>query len=159
MTDIRLAVTAADIAAAQGLFREYAGTLDVDLGYQGFEREVAALPGDYAPPRGALLLAGPADAPIGCVALRPLDWPHSAELKRLYVAPAGRGQGLGVRLAEAALALAETIGYERICLDTLPSMATAQRLYEALGFRDVPPYRFSPVAGTRYMERSLGRAR
>jgi len=159
MSEIRPATTAAEIAAVQALFHEYAGTLDVDLGYQGFANEVAALPGDYAPPRGALLLAGDAAAPLGCVALRPLDWPHAAELKRLYVAPAGRGRGLGVRLTKAALAIATSIGYERICLDTLPSMAAAQRLYESLGFRDVAPYRFSPVPGTRYMERSLGRAR
>lgn len=159
MTDIRRAVTPADIAAVQRLFLEYAGTLDVHLGYQGFDAEVATLPGDYAPPRGALLLAVDGDDRVGCVALRPLAWPEAAELKRLYVAPAGRGQGLGLRLAEAALQAAQAIGYQRICLDTLPSMSAAQRLYESLGFRDVAPYRYSPVAGTRYMERALTRER
>lgn len=139
----------------RALFLEYAGSLDVHLGYQGFDAEVATLPGDYAPPRGALLLAVEDGASVGCVALRPLTWPEAAELKRLYVAPAGRGRGVGERLTRAALDAAAAIGYRRICLDTLPSMVGAQRLYEALGFRDVEPYRYSPVAGTRYMELRL----
>lgn len=142
--------------AVRRLFADYAASLDVDLAYQGFTSELEGLPGDYAPPRGALFLAlGASDAALGCVALRPLEWPRAAELKRLYVTPAGRGSGLGLALSLQAVDAAREAGYERIRLDTLPSMAAAQRMYERMGFVDIAPYRFSPVAGTRYMEKVL----
>ena len=144
--------SAAEVEAVATLFREYAASLGVDLGFQGFAEEVAGLPGHYAPPRGVLLLALDGDAALGCAGLRPLHWPDVAELKRLYVRPQGRGHGLGMKLSQAILTLARDIGYRRVRLDTLPTMRTAQQLYEALGFRDIPPYRFNPVAGTRYME-------
>jgi len=149
----------AELEAARELFREYAASLDLDLEFQGFAAELASLPGEYAPPRGALLLAVEGDVVLGCVGLRPLEWPMTAELKRLYVRPGGRGRGLGVALSLAALKLAQEAGYGRVRLDTLPSMAWAQRLYEDLGFRDIGAYRFNPVADARYMELDLGAER
>jgi ribosomal protein S18 acetylase RimI-like enzyme len=157
--EIRRVSSAGDVAAARSLFRQYAASLDVDLGFQGFAAELAGLPGDYAPPRGALLLAWAGPSAVGCVALRPLEWPDVAELKRLYVLAQGRGHGLGARLSIEAMTLAGRAGYRRLRLDTLPTMRHAQRLYEGLGFREIEPYRFNPVPGTRYMECTLERAR
>jgi ribosomal protein S18 acetylase RimI-like enzyme len=142
---------AADLDAVRSLFREYAASLDFDLCFQGFDAELAGLPGDYAPPAGTLLLGFVSDSPVGCVGLRPLGT-GIAELKRLYVRPAGRGRGLGRRLIEDALKRAATAGYERVRLDTVPSMADAIRLYRSLGFRDIPPYRDNPIAGAAYLE-------
>jgi ribosomal protein S18 acetylase RimI-like enzyme len=124
----------------------------VDLGFQDFAQELASLPGTYAPPAGALLVAEIANTEVGCVGLRPLEPPSIAELKRLYVRPAGRGRGVGRALTEVALAAARAIGYQRVRLDTLPTMTEARRLYAHLGFREIPPYRHNPVAGTTYLE-------
>jgi len=142
------------LPAARALFEEYAASLAFDLAFQDFERELAGLPGDYAPPRGRLLLALVGGDAAGCAGLRPFDEP-TAELKRMYVRPAHRGSGLGRRLAGAAIAAAREIGYERIVLDTVPGMETAQQLYDSLGFARVPPYRFNPVAGAAFMELRL----
>ncbi|MCP8937224.1 GNAT family N-acetyltransferase [Alsobacter sp. SYSU M60028] len=148
--------TADDLAAAAGLFRAYATSLDVDLAYQGFAAELAGLPGLYAPPAGALLLARGGDgAPLGCVALRPTGAPGACEMKRLYVAPEGRGLGLGVALVRAALAAASRAGYAEIRLDTLPSMHEAIALYRKLGFDPIEPYYDTPVAGTLFLRRRL----
>ena len=148
------ASTAADLEAIRSLFQEYADSLGVDLGYQGFDREVRNLPGDYSPPTGALLLARLDDAIVGGVGVRPLD-ERTAEMKRLYVRPSGRGVGLGRTLAEAAIDFARTAGYERMRLDTLPQMQQAQELYRRLGFVAIEPYRFSAVPGTVFMELTL----
>lgn len=138
----------------RALFREYANSLAVDLSFQGFAEELSGLPGEYAAPHGTLLLGRVGGAAAGCVAVR--RWEDGAcEMKRLYVRDSFKGQGCGRILAEHALEWARRAGYERMRLDTLPSMAAAQRLYEDLGFRDVAPYRFNPVAGTRYMELRL----
>lgn len=148
--------TADDLAATIGLFRAYAASLDVDLAYQDFEGEMAAMPGQYAPPAGELLLARGAEGrPIGCVGLRPITPSGCCEMKRLYVAPDGRGSGLGKALVDALVRAAARIGYREMRLDTLPSMAEAQALYRKLGFEVIAPYYDTPVAGTIFMRRAL----
>ena len=134
----------------RGLLREYAASLAFPLDFQDFERELAELPGAYAPPRGELLLA-PGN---GCVALRPLD-DTTCELKRLYVRPRARGAGLGRTLTEAAVAEARRLEYARMRLDTVPGMEVAQALYEQLGFHEIAPYTTNPVEGTRFLELDL----
>lgn len=140
-----------DLAAVARLFAAYAASLDIDLGYQDFAAELAGLPGEYAPPAGELLLARAADGePIGCVALRPLG-DGACEMKRLYVGPAGRGQGHGQALMAAIVAEARSIGYRELRLDTLPTMVAAQALYRAAGFAPVAPYYEGAPAGTLFM--------
>ena len=146
----------ADLAAIAQLFATYAASLDVDLGYQDFAAELATLPGKYAPPKGALLLARGADAtPLGCVALRALDVARCCEMKRLYVAPEARGLGLGRALIAAVSTEAERIGYREIRLDTLPSMTAAIALYQKAGFVPIAPYYDTPIVGTRFFARTL----
>jgi len=142
------------LAAIRVLFLEYAASLEVDLGYQDFQRELATLPGEYAAPRGCLLLAASGAHPMACVAVRPLDLDH-CEMKRLYVRPQARGTGLGRRLALAAIGFGRRAGFRAIRLDTLPSMHSARALYRELGFREIAPYRSSPVAGTLFLELGL----
>lgn len=154
MVRIDLATTALELEAVRSLFHEYAESLGVDLNYQGFDREVRDLPGDYAPPSGTLLLARNDGEPVGCVGVRALD-EQTAEMKRLFVRPAGRGLGLGRTLAEAAIMFARKAGFARMRLDTLPQMQRAQELYRALGFVEIEPYRYSAVPGTVYMELTL----
>jgi len=145
-----------DVEHVRALFLEYAAGLGVDLEFQGFEEEVRALPGEYAPPGGTLLLARRGPEVVGCAGVRPLP-PGDCELKRLYVRPAARGLGLGRRLLARALAFAEAAGYGRMWLDTLPTMAEAIGLYGAFGFVEVAPYRPNPIPGARYFRRELGR--
>lgn len=133
------------------LFREYADTLGVDLGFQDFDTELARMPGDYAPPDGVLLMAFRAGQPAGCVGVRPLDG-RCCEMKRLYVRAPFRRCGLGRRLAEGALSEAARLGYTHMRLDTLPTMVEAQCLYEGLGFTPIPAYRHNPVPGTSFLE-------
>ena len=139
-----------DVDEVRALFREYAASLSFALDFQDFDRELDDLPGPYAPPRGALLLA----RGEGCVGLRPLDG-TTCELKRLYVRPVARGTGLGRRLAEAIVAEARRLGYTRVRLDTVPGMDAAQALYEQLGFREIEPYRANPIRGARFLELEL----
>ncbi|TCI00190.1 GNAT family N-acetyltransferase [Roseococcus sp. SYP-B2431] len=154
--DIGQAGTEADLAAVVALFRAYAASLDVDLAYQGFEAEMAAMPGKYAPPAGRLLLArSAAGVPLGCVGLRALGGAGCCEMKRLYVAPEGRGTGLGARLVGAAIREAEAMGYREMRLDSLPSMGPAIALYRKHGFETMAPYYDTPVAGTVFLRRSL----
>lgn len=146
----------ADLAAIATLFASYAASLDVDLGYQDFASELATLPGKYAPPTGALLLARDPDTkPLGCVALRALDSEGCCEMKRLYVSPQARGLGLGRALIMAISAEAEQIGYRELRLDTLPGMTEAISLYEAAGFVPIAPYYETPIACTRFFARIL----
>ncbi len=142
------------IASARRLFQEYAASIDTDLCFQNFAKELEALPGYYAPPRGRLLLALVDGVPVGCVALRPHD-AHTGEMKRLFVRPGQQGRGLGRSLVEAVIAEARAIGYTSLLLDTLPSMQNAIRLYEAMGFVRRAPYFDSPVGGNVFMELSL----
>jgi len=172
------AVEPHEIDASRRIFREYGDSLNIDLDFQNFEEELALLPGDYAEPRGALLLAlidvapgaaagGPDHVERGdgrlaqvaaCCALRPLDaadYPNAAEMKRLYVRPAFRGMGLGRQLAEAVLDAARSAGYASVLLDTLDDMEAARTLYEELGFEEVPPYYHNPIAGSHYLKVDL----
>jgi len=155
MVTIRPALSPEDITTARSLFVEYAASVGDDLCFQDFEKELDGLPGAYQPPEGALLLAERAGEAVGCVALRPLDPPAIAEIKRLYVRRAGRGAGAGRALIDAILAEARRAGYERVRLDTLPVMKEAQSLYRALGFVEIPAYRKYPVPGTIFMELAL----
>lgn len=150
------AVTAIDLAAITALFRAYAASLDIDLAYQDFEAELAGLPGKYAPPTGALLIARDADGRnLGCVALRAMDTPGCCEMKRLYVAPEGRGLGLGRRLVKALIVEAKRLGHREMRLDTLPSMHDAQALYRKLGFEVTQPYYDTPIRGTVFLRLRL----
>jgi ribosomal protein S18 acetylase RimI-like enzyme len=147
-----------DLDEARGIIREYASGLGVDLCFQQFEEELAGLPGEYAPPRGMLLLARVDGALAGCCALRPLDrsdYPNAAEMKRLYVRKAFRGFGLGRQLAEAVLDAARAAGYDCVLLDTLDDMEAARSLYEELGFEEIPPYYHNPIPGAHYLKADL----
>lgn len=158
MTELLLADEAGLIDLVRVLFREYADGLGVDLCFQNFDKELAELPGDYAAPRGILLMARVDGKVAGCCALRPRssnEHPKSAEMKRLYVQPQFRGTGLGQKLVDELLTRARSLGYESILLDTLPSMGEAQDLYQKLGFVEIPPYYPNPVVGARYLKLTL----
>jgi len=147
-----------ELDAIRGLFREYAQRLGVDLCFQNFEEELAGLPADYAPPRGALLLARVEGEAAGCCALRPIDstdYPNAAEMKRLYVRDRFRGSGLGRELAQALLDAAREAGYSCVLLDTLDDMEAARGLYENLGFKEIPPYYHNPIPGAHYLKCDL----
>jgi GNAT superfamily N-acetyltransferase len=141
-----------DLETVRALFREYATGLEVDLDFQDFDAEVAALPGKYARPGGRLLLARDGDRIFGCVGLRPLST-EACEMKRLFVRPEARGLQLGRRLVERLCEEAKDAGYARMFLDTLPSMTAAQQLYADLGFVPTQAYVFNPVPGTKYLVR------
>jgi putative acetyltransferase len=158
------AASGADLDVARTLFLEYVHAPDWEAGFaaylaqQDFRAELAALPGVYAPPRGALLLAWIGDQPAGCIAYKPLEPPGICEMKRLYVRPAARGRGVAEQLVRRLLLTAREAGYRRMRLDTLPSMGAAQRLYVRLGFMDITPYCSNPVPGARFLEVDLALA-
>lgn len=156
--DVIEATSAEHLDSVRALFQEYAQQLDIDLAFQGFEQELAALPGDYAAPRGVLLLALVDGALAGCCALRPIDdvdYVNAAEMKRLFVRKAFRGFGLGRQLTEAVLSAALLRGYQSVLLDTLDDMESARALYEDLGFEEIPPYYHNPVPGAHYLKVDL----
>ncbi len=143
----------------RSIFLEYARSLPIDLGFQGFEAELAALPGDYAPPGGLLMLATIDGEVAGCGAFRPLpdcDYPNACEMKRLYVRRAFRRFGLGRLIAGALIDRATEAGYASMLLDTLDDMESARELYASLGFEEVPPYYYNPVPGAHYLKAELG---
>ncbi len=143
------------IAQARELFLEYAQSLGFSLCFQGFDKELADLPGDYAPPEGRLLLATYEDQLAACAALHKLE-PGVCEMKRLYLRPQFRGKGFGRVLADRVIAEARQIGYERMRLDTVePIMKDAVAMYRKLGFHEIAPYRANPIAGAIYMELQL----
>ena len=153
---IRLAAPRSDDdwRAARRLIEEYAAALNVDLCFQNFAHELEHLASEYGPPAGAFLLAEEDGARLGCVGLRRFA-ERTGEVKRLYVAPAARGRGVGRLLAEGIVAEAKRLGYADLVLDTLPDMKAAQSLYASLGFRPAPPYRHNPVAGTVFLQLAL----
>ena len=136
------------------MMREYIEWIALDLAFQEIDAELDGLPGDYAPPRGVLLVAADGDRYAGVIALRPIDT-RICEMKRLFIRPEARGLGLARRLIDALLAEARRLGYAEIRLDTLPMMGAAQALYEAMGFVDMPAYYDTPIAGTRFMRKAL----
>jgi GNAT superfamily N-acetyltransferase len=157
MIQISTAQFPLQLEAVRGIFREYAESLGIDLGFQNFESELADLPGKFAAPRGRVLLAHNADELVGCVAMRPLD-DTTCEMKRLYVRPAGRGLQTGRQLAARICECARNAGYHRIRLDSLPTMQAALALYASLGFEPIPAYVFNPIAGAVFLELNLIRA-
>lgn len=156
---IRDARSRADIDAARRLFEAYAASIGVDLCFQNFAEEVATLPGDYAPPRGCLLVAERGSDMLGCVALRSLashaGAERAGEIKRLYVEPHAQRAGIGRALASSVIERAKALGYATLKLDTLPAMTGAQALYASLGFRECPPYYDNPLPGVIYLSRAL----
>jgi putative acetyltransferase len=151
---IKQAQTPDEIDEARRLFREYEAFLSVDLCFQGFEEELAGLPGKYAPPSGALLIALTRETVAGCVALRALG-DDVCEMKRLFVRPEYRSTGLGKRLAREVVDVARGLGYSLMRLDTLDRLTEAMRLYESLGFRKTEPYYENPLHGVVYWELDL----
>jgi ribosomal protein S18 acetylase RimI-like enzyme len=146
------------IEAARLLFGEYAQTIGIDLCFQNFEAELDGLPGEYAAPAGALLVALLDGQPAGCGALRPLndvDYPNACEMKRLYVPRAFRRFGLGRLIAQQLIDLAMQAGYSTLLLDTLDDMEAARGLYTSLGFEEIPPYYYNPIPGAHYLKVDL----
>jgi GNAT superfamily N-acetyltransferase len=140
------------------IFREYAGSIGVDLCFQGFEAELAALPGEYAAPNGRLLLGFVDGALAACGGFRPLadvDYPNACEMKRLFVRRAFRGFGIGRVLAQGLMDLAAQAGHSVMLLDTLDEMEAARGLYTSLGFGEIPPYYFNPIPGAHYLKANL----
>jgi ribosomal protein S18 acetylase RimI-like enzyme len=144
----------ADLPEIRRMLEEYVAWIGLDLAFQEIDEELAGLPGDYAPPRGALFVAEDGGRLLGMIGLRPFDG-AICEMKRLYVRPEARGRGVATQLIAAALDEAGRLRYSEIRLDTLPMMGSAQSLYVSLGFADIPPYYETPIAGTRFMAKKI----
>jgi ribosomal protein S18 acetylase RimI-like enzyme len=143
-----------DVPVVRELFAEYGQSLGIDLSFQGFDAELASLPGKYAPPHGAVIVARADGTPCGCVALRRID-ERTCEMKRLYVRPGNRGLRIGVELVTRIIEAAKARGYQAMRLDTLPSMTGAVSLYRSFGFQEIEPYIYNPLPGALFMEKSL----
>jgi ribosomal protein S18 acetylase RimI-like enzyme len=147
-----------EIEEARAIFQEYAQSINVDLCFQNFEKEMATLPGEYVDPRGALLMARINGELVGCCALRPLDnvdYPNACEMKRLYVRKAFRKLGIGRHLVEAILDCARLAAYNCVLLDTLSDMESARALYQDLHFEEIPPFYHNPIEGAHYLKVQL----
>ncbi|UFS55934.1 GNAT family N-acetyltransferase [Comamonadaceae bacterium M7527] len=156
--DVRTVSQPDEITAARALMAQYGDSLSVDLGFQDFEQELANLPGEYASPNGALLVAFVDGVAAGCCAFRPLpdvDYANACEMKRLFVTKAFRGFGLGEQLIAQCMVEARAAGYMHILLDVLEEFETARHLYANAGFIEVPPYYYSPIAGSQYLMAQL----
>jgi putative acetyltransferase len=149
-----IAQTKAAFEQGKELFREYVQSLGIDLSFQDFEKELTTIDQQYQQPTGGLILAFKGEQPVGCVGVRRLE-SSIAELKRMYVKPECRGFNIGVELLKRSLSVAQELGYQKIRLDTLKHMTKAKSLYQAVGFYEIPPYRFNPLEGAIYMEKSL----
>jgi putative acetyltransferase len=147
---MRIASTAADWNSLAVLFRDYVAALPFELDFQDFDAELADLPAEYGPPHGVALISSYRDTDVGAVGVRRLET-GIAELKRMYVRDAGRGQGIGRALAVEALTCAKNLGYANVVLDTVASLTAANNLYESLGFREISPYRHNPRPDARYL--------
>ena len=154
MIKLRARSSPEELASAKALFEDYARSLDFDLDFQNFDRELSYLPGAYCPPEGDLLLACYENQDAGCVALKKLE-PMICEMKRLYIKLTYRSKGIGKLLVDGIIRRACEVGYTRMHLDTIHSMQAAQRLYEAAGFKDIEPYCHNPIPGTRFLELAL----
>ena len=150
----QIAGTLEEFESGKKLFEEYALSLNVDLSFQNFSKELETIQNQYGKPEGALLLACDGEAFVGCSGVRKLDQ-GTAELKRMYVKDEYRGYHIGINLLQRSLELAKELGYKRIRLDTLENMTKAQQLYSSFGFYEITPYRFNPLSGTIYMEKQL----
>jgi ribosomal protein S18 acetylase RimI-like enzyme len=151
---LKIATTNQEFTDAKQLFREYASSLEIDLAFQDFAKELTIIGVQYNKPAGALILAYSDNEAIGCAAVRKLD-DETAELKRMYVKPQFRGHKIAQKLLQLSLDIARDLHYKKIRLDTIPSMTSAQKLYLSNGFYVIEPYRFNPVEGAIYMERRL----
>lgn len=143
-----------DLPVMRELFEEYGRSLGIDLSFQGFDQELVSLPGKYAPPHGAVIIARSDGVPCGCVALRRID-ERTCEMKRLYVRPGNRGLRIGAELVTRIIETAKARGYGAMRLDTLPSMTSAVSLYRSFGFQEIEPYIFNPIPGALFMEKRL----
>jgi len=150
----KIANTNEEFEDGRNLFQQYAGSLDIDLGFQDFSNELKTIEIQYNKPKGALLLAYTNNIAIGCAAIREID-KDIAELKRMYVQAEYRKYKIGMRLLELIIEVAKKLDYKTIRLDTLPTMTKAQELYRSFGFSEIPTYRFNPVNGTVFMEKKL----
>jgi putative acetyltransferase len=150
----RIAGTDTDFEQGKRLFEEYVASLGVDLSFQDFGNELKTIDQQYNRPAGALLLAFRETAAVGCAGIRKID-AETAELKRMYVQDQHKGQGIGVQLLERSLQIAKDLGYKKIRLDTLQNMTKAQALYRSFGFYEIDSYRFNPLEGALYMEKTL----
>jgi putative acetyltransferase len=154
MINITRAFFPQDTDEIVAIFTEYVRSIEADLSFQDYESEFATLPGKYADPEGCILLARREDELVGCVGYRRVD-DHTCELKRLYVRPEARGCYAGRKLVQHAVDAARAAGYSRLCLDVLPELVRAQRLYRSLGFYDAAPVAFNPVPGSKFLALDL----
>ena len=150
----RIADTNQEFAAGASLFQQYAGFIGIDLSFQNFAEELNTIDKQYMKPKGSLIIAYDGTKAVGCVALR--NWDNeTAELKRMFVAPAYHGHKIGQRLLEQILGVAQKLGYKKVRLDTISTMEAALKLYRSFGFYEIPAYRFNPMEETIYMEKIL----